>query len=229
MSDLEKIYEGQLSEATPQNQTLLLRNYLRWKILDLILGNLKEFLDDAHNNPEKGLSVRAITDALNRHIQDVSIDEDMFQSLFEKAVIATRKLITAILSVESYSKLDSALSGSPRSMRFNLANFLQKVSKNAVANLMQAFEIQMRGKDDKFAGVGYGKSRGPGSQVSQSMQKVWQKQDFRSSQSQVFADAWTPERQTAVSYCAAEQIHQNPDKPFRMLDARRRKKQEGRV
>ncbi len=229
MTALEKIYEKQLAEATSQTQTLLLRNYLRWKIFEFVLGDLKKFLDDAHNNPEKGLSVRAITDLLNQNIRDASQDEDTFQSLFEQALVPARRLAIAALSAEAYPKLDSALSGSPRSMRFNLEKFLQKVSRKAVVSLMQAFEIQMRSNNNKFAGAGYGKSRGPGSQVSQSMQKVWQKPDFRSSQSQVFADAWTSERQTTVSYCAAEQIHQNPDKPFRMLDARRRKKQEGRV
>jgi len=212
LSNLEKIYEAQIAEATSQNQTLFLRNYFRWKFFDIVLDGLKNFLDDEHNNLEKGKSIRAITASLNLRARTISREE--FFDASTEAIRFTREFAESILCGDVYSKTQNAIDGSPRGRGFDREKFLSNVSRNAVENLMRIFEIEMRDEPKKFTGAGYSRSRGPGSRTSRSMKSKWNDPNFRAKQIGVIRSGWDGNlsRLVAASYCAAEQIHQNPGK-----------------
>ncbi len=212
LSSLEKIYEDQVAEATSQNQTLLLRNYFRWKFFDIVLSGLKNFLNDGHNNIEKGKSIREITKNLNSKTREIS--ENEFQNSIAAAIVATREFAESILRDDVRSKIQNAIDGSPRGRGFDVEKFLQNISKNAVENLMRNFEIEMRDESKKFAGAGYSRSRGLGSRTSRSMKLKWDGPEFRENQIAAIQSSWdgNSSRLVAASYRAAEQIHENPGK-----------------
>jgi hypothetical protein len=225
-NSLETIYENQLIEATKQNQTLVLRNYFRWKFLDLILVDLRSFLDDAHNNPKKGKSVRAITQSLNQYAKKAFNDDCKIREtgdLMEKAFLDMQDLAKSVLSGDVREKVNNAFHGSPRGKGFDFEKFLQTISKNALTKLMRSLEIEMRDYGHRSEGAGYADSRGPGSPVSKSMKAVWENPDFCKKQSEIFRGAWTPKRRENAAKIATGQMKNDPQKPFRMVAAREEK------
>lgn len=161
---LEDAYGPNLEQLSSQAQILALRNFCRWKIVDMVLLNyelveLREFVDWRHN--ESGRSIRDITADLNELMRSFISNPDS-QNALKEIIQAVKSEVQALLEDISFDyhevveKSESALAGSARKkMQFDLLHFVSNISKNALSKLFKVLEIPCRDYAHKWKGAGF--------------------------------------------------------------------------
>lgn len=223
---LESLFEQEFVEATSQNQTLIVRTYLRWKIISAMVGvsfdcDLETFVDVLHH--AQGLSVRDIAKALSDIMSTFFADRHSF---LENAIhIAEDRtdLILQDLQLDVAMRralIETALHGSPRpGYNFDLEHRLTHISKNAAERLMRLLQISMRDYSERHAGYGYrAKKR---TEMSRRSKANWRDPRKRSQMIAALIATWkVPHRKTRAAETARDQMTKDPDKVDRMLAGR---------